>query len=91
MLTTTMKQISESHLRSLGFHRNDVPMADSGYNQDFYYYSMDINNVCLLSDADDEVKDNQWTIHLLEGGLAPINDLDDLVKLIHLLKKYEKK
>jgi hypothetical protein len=86
-----MKTISESHLRSLGFHRNDVPMADSGCEQDFYYYSMDINNVCLLSDADDEVKDNQWTIHLLEGGLAPINDLDDLVKLIHLLKKYEKK
>jgi hypothetical protein len=86
-----MKTISESHLRSLGFSREDVPMVDSGYNQDFYYYSMDINNVCLLSDADDEVKDNQWTIHLLEGGLAPINHLDDLVKLIHLLKKYEKK
>ena len=86
-----MKTISESHLRSLGFSREDVPMVDSGYNQDFYYYSMDMNNVCLLSDADDEVKDNQWTIHLLEGGLAPINDLDDLVKLIHLLKKYEKK
>jgi hypothetical protein len=82
-----MKTISESHLRSLGFHRND----ESGCEQDFYYYSMDINDVCLLSDADDEVKNNQWSIQLLEGGLAPINDLDDLVKLIHLLKKYEKK
>jgi hypothetical protein len=52
---------------------------------------MDINNVCLLSPADDEVDNNQWSVQLLEGGLSPINDLDDLVKLIHLLKKYENK
>ena len=84
-----MKPITESHLRSLGFQKDIVPTEDSGYEKDFFYYAMDIDNLTLITEADDEVVDNQWSVHLMESGLQKIYDLDDLVRLIHLLKKYQ--
>ena len=84
-----MNKISESHLRSLGFQKEVVPSEDSGYEKDFYYYSVDINNVTLFTDADDEIVDNQWSVSIMESGLEKIYDLDDLTRLLHLLKKYE--
>ena len=84
-----MNKISESHLRSLGFQKEVVLSEYSGYEKDFYYYSVDINYLTLITDSDDEIIDNQWSVHIMESGLEKIYDLDDLVKLLHLLKKYE--
>ena len=86
-----MNKISESHLRSLGFQKEVVPIDESGYEKDFYYYSVDINYLTLITEADDEIVDNQWSVSIMESGLEKIYDLDDLVKLLHLLKKYEVK
>ena len=38
-----MNKISESHLRSLGFQKEVVPIDESGNEVEFYYYSLDIN------------------------------------------------
>lgn len=84
-----MNKISESHLRSLGFQKEVVPIDESGNEVEFYYYSLDINYLTLITDSDDEIIDNQWSVHVMETGLEKIYDLDDLVKLLHLLKKYE--
>jgi hypothetical protein len=84
-----MNKISESHLRSLGFQKEVVPIEESGSEVEFYYYSLDVNYLTLITDGDDEIIDNQWSVHIMESGLEKIYDLDDLVKLIHLLKKYE--
>ena len=86
-----MNKISESHLRSLGFQKEVVPIDESGNEVEFYYYSLDINYLTLITDSDDEIIDNQWSVHVMESGLEKIYDLDDLVKLLHLLKKYEVK
>lgn len=84
-----MNKISESHLRSLGFQKEVVPIDESGNEVEFYYYSLDINYLTLITESDDEIIDNQWSVHIMETGLEKIYDLDDLVKLLHLLKKYE--
>lgn len=84
-----MNKISESHLRSLGFQKEVVPIDESGNEVEFYYYSLDINYLTLITESDDEIIDNQWSVHVMETGLEKIYDLDDLVKLLHLLKKYE--
>lgn len=86
-----MNKISESHLRSLGFQKEVVPIDESGNEVEFYYYSLDINYLTLITESDDEIIDNQWSVHIMESGLEKIYDLDDLVKLLHLLKKYEVK
>ncbi len=86
-----MNKISESHLRSLGFQKEVVPSEESGYEKDFYYYSVDINHLTLITEADDEIVDNQWSVSIMESGLEKIYDLDDLTRLLHLLKKYEVK
>lgn len=87
-----MNKITESHLRSLGFQK-ELVMYHSEDNGDggYYYYGMDINNITLITNSDDEIVDNNWGVGVLEGGIKEINDLDDLVRLIHLLKKYENK
>lgn len=84
-----MNKISESHLRSLGFQKEVIPIEESGHAVEFYYYSLDINNLTLITKGDDEVIDNNWSVNIMESGLQQIYDLDDLVKLLHLLKKYK--
>lgn len=86
-----MNKISESHLRSLGFQKEEVPSEESGHETDFYYYFMDIDHLTLITDSDDEIVDNQWPVHIMESGLEKIYDLDDLTRLLHLLKKYQTK
>ena len=63
-----MNKISESHLRSLGFQKEVVPIDESGNEVEFYYYSLDINYLTLITDGDDEIIDNQWSVHVMESG-----------------------
>ena len=33
-------------------------MEESGNDKDFYYYSLDIGDICIISNADDEAEKN---------------------------------
>lgn len=45
--------MTEEIFEKLGFERTDVPIEESGSNP-FYYYSIDIGDICIISNADDE-------------------------------------
>ena len=55
-------------------------------DDDFYYYSLDIAQIDLLSQANDEVEDGNWKVQILEGGIM-ISDKEDLIQLIQILKR----
>lgn len=78
--------MKEKDIIDLGFEKNIVPMDESGMNYDFYYYSLDIAHIGLLSQANDEVNDGNWKVQILESGIT-ISDVEDLTQLIKILKR----
>jgi hypothetical protein len=76
--------ITEQNLIDLGFKRIDEPKAN------FYYYELVIGEICLLSRANDEVKDNHWKIQFYDFYDPEISLLEDLQNLITILQKITK-
>ena len=78
--------MKEKDIIDLGFEKNIVPIEESGMDYDFYYYSLDIAQIDLLSQANDEVEDENWKVQILESGIT-ISDKEDLIQLIQILKR----
>jgi hypothetical protein len=78
--------MKEKDIIDLGFEKNIVPIEESGMDYDFYYYSLDIAQIDLLSQANDEVEDGNWKVQILESGIT-ISDKEDLIQLIQILKR----
>ena len=53
--------MTERDLKALGFKRNDVTAEESGYPEDWYYYTYDLDKtLCLISSCNDEAKKEGW-------------------------------
>jgi hypothetical protein len=76
--------MTEEIFEKLGFERTDVPIEESGSNP-FYYYSIDIGDICIISNADDEAEKNGWEAYIFDSLTMRIKgsgDLEDLVRII---------
>jgi hypothetical protein len=78
--------MTEQEIIDLGFEKTIVPAEESGELTDFYYYSRDIEHICLISNSNDELVNGDWFIEILEGGIRFFNS-DDVRQLISLLEK----
>lgn len=79
-------EITEQELIKLGFKRTNVLIEESGCDHDFYYYTLDIGDVCLMSSSNDEVLENRWECCIFDSETLNINNITDLTKLIRILK-----
>lgn len=82
--------IQESDLIELGFQKTTVPTVISG-DTEYYYYTFqpsEDSNFCLISQANDEVKDG-WVIGFFEENLE-IKHKEDLIQLVSILKRISK-
>ena len=69
----------------LGFKRNEVTPEESGYEYTFYYYTIDIGDICIMSNADDEAVKNGWEAMIFDSRTLSIKgagDLEDLIKIL---------
>ena len=48
--------MTEQIFIDLGFERNDVPKEQSGDDHDFHYYTLDIGDICIITNANDEAE-----------------------------------
>ena len=65
-------KITELNLMEFGFKKSYEP---SGTNQDWYYYTRNIGDVCLISNSNDEVsEDGSWQVRLFESDTILIKD-----------------
>ena len=70
---------------NLGFTRNDIPIEESGDDHDFYYYTLDIGDICLMSNSDDRAEEEGWNVTIFDSDTCVIKgagDLEDLVRII---------
>ena len=49
------QEIKEQEIKDLGFEIQHETIESSGYNNDWYYYTLTIGDVCLISNSNDEV------------------------------------
>jgi hypothetical protein len=82
--------IKEHELIEEGFERIEVPISESGNENDYYHYQLELNdNFTLISDASDEVNNNNWNVYCYEIDVT-IKDIEDIQTLIALYQKWKK-
>ena len=77
--------MTEEIFIELNFEKNVVTMEESGNDKDFYYYSLDIGDICIISNADDEAAKNGWEAYIFDSLTMRVKgsgDLEDLVRII---------
>ena len=69
--------IKEKDLIKLGFERQD---------DYFYYYTLDIEDFCLITNTNDEVKDDSWKVYIFDYAGFEFTELEKLKLFIDVLK-----
>jgi hypothetical protein len=69
----------------LGFEKIIETAENSGAENDWYYYTLDIGDLCLLTSASDEIKDGNWYCYFFESNDFKINNETDLRELVRIL------
>lgn len=77
--------MTEQEIINLGFEK------EYGENQNFYYYTLNIGDdpspLCLISNANDEVVDeNWWYVSILSHNYIKFKTRDQLRDFIYLLQ-----
>ena len=78
--------MTEEIFEQLGFEKVVVTMEESGHDADFYYYTMDIGDICLMSNADDEASEKGWEAYIFDSLTLKIKGAGDLEELVKILK-----
>jgi len=82
--------MKQQELTEAGFDKVIVTKEESGDQNDYYYYSYEINSdVILVSNGSDEINNNQWKVYEHSWGVA-MTDIEDVVLIIDLFKKWSK-
>jgi hypothetical protein len=82
--------IREHELIEEGFERVDVLTEESGNENDYYHYQLSLNDdFTLISDASDEINNNQWNVYCYEIAVT-LKDIEDIQTLISLHQKWRK-
>jgi hypothetical protein len=82
--------MTKEELEESEFERVFVSKEESGNKNDYYYYRYEINSdVILTSIESDVVTNKQWKVYEHSWGVA-MTDIDDVITLINLFKKWSK-
>jgi hypothetical protein len=82
--------MKEQELIDEGFERVDQLIEETGDKTDYYYYQLEFNpDFVLMSDASDEITNDQWKVYCYESGIV-IRDLEDVQMLVALFGKWNK-
>ena len=79
--------MTEEIFKELGFERIDVSIEESGADRPFYYYTLDIGDICFISNTDDEAEKEGWECAIFDSMTLKIKgegDLRELVKIVDL-------
>ena len=82
--------MTEEIFEKLGFEGVDVSIEESGHDKDFYYYTMDIGDICLISNADDEAENKGWECAIFDSLTLKIKGAGDLEDLVRILQNNTK-
>jgi hypothetical protein len=77
--------MTEQAIKDLGFEIQHETIESSGAENDWYYYTMDIGDICLITNSNDEAVEEGWEVSIFvfpSCVIKGIGDLEDLIKII---------
>jgi hypothetical protein len=80
--------ITEVDLLEFGFKKNSETAEATGYEYDWYYYTLYIGDICLISNSNDELNENgSWTVYLFNHNSIVITSKTKLWDLVYALRQ----
>jgi hypothetical protein len=80
--------ITEVDLLEFGFKKNSETAEATGYDNDWHYYTLDIGDVCLISNSSDELnEEGSWTVYLFNHNSIVITSKTKLWDLVYALRQ----
>ena len=81
--------MKEQTLKDLGFEMQHETAESSGADKDWYYYTMDIGDICLITNENEDVK-HGWGVSIFDFPSCIIKDSGDLKDLIKIIRNNTK-
>ena len=78
--------MTEEIFEKLGFEKVVVTMEESGCDNDFYYYTIDIGDICIMSNSDDEAIEKGWEAFIFDSMTIKIKGSGDLEALVNIIR-----
>ena len=79
--------MTENDLINAGFKRVDVLIEDSGNDEDYYYYLLDVTEgITLVSDSPAENNGEDWTVDSFEIEALCIKTPEQLFNFLETMK-----
>lgn len=78
--------MTEQTFIDLGFERIDVAAESEDLNEDFYYWTLDIGDINLISNPSDLAVSEGWSCEFYDFQTMTIRGAGDLEELVKILK-----
>ena len=78
--------MKEQEIQDLGFEIQRETIESSGSDTDWYYYTLDIGDICLITNSNDEVVKDEWEVSIFDFSSCVIKNIDDLKALVSIIK-----
>jgi hypothetical protein len=81
--------MTEQDIIKLGFERNDVTAEQSGYENDWYYYTYDfVSGLSLITTDNEEANKTGWCVEFFDtNDKIRFTDVKNVEALINLINK----
>ena len=78
--------MTEQEIKDLGFEVQHETRFSSGDDSDWYYYTLDIGDIGLITNSNDEAVKDGWEVCIFDFPSCVIKGLGDLEELIKIIK-----
>ena len=78
--------MTEKQLINAGFKKEEVSAEEAGTDKGFYYYTLEIGDIDLISNPNDQLVNGQWACYFLNSDEIEITSNINLRTLISILK-----
>ena len=77
--------ITEQDLIEFGFKRIDETAESSGFDKDWYYYTWDLKDFCLITDSSDKAETEGWKVQIFDYQGFEFTQTDQIAAVINAL------
>ena len=85
------QQITEENLIDLGFNKISQTAEATGAKKDWYYYTLDIGDMCLITNDNEDAEKDQWAVYIFDNLEIVFRNSEDLAQLVQLLQRNQTK
>lgn len=82
--------MTEQDIKGLGFEIQQETIESSGADKDWYYYTMDIGDICLITNENEKAVELGWEVSIFDFPSCVIKGLSDLEYLIKIIRSNTK-